>query len=537
MAIFSTLQSILVTAVTFLLVITILVFVHELGHYWFAKLTGMKVDAFAVMMGGVRKTDLTRRLDRQLLSQRWLWLVGLVSVIITAAGLFMRSDLLFIVGIVLVTVVVPIWLISRLYALYHIPFSKGVNLIAMCWGGAAAILFVGTGFKNIDLGYASGFLVAASVIAVMIAYYAPVLKKSEDTPQGHGQLMIDGEEVPVLFRPVWSKTNREGTEFSLLLLPLGGFAAIRGMHPKPDASETKIEGGFFSKSPLKRLIVLFAGPAFSILLGILLITPVNLIKGTPVTTSTLQYVHENSPASRAGLQPGDTIIAINGNKVSDFDDIQKLVRFSYDKETFNPIPITVDATREGDPKTFTIVPVVSDQATDVLDESGLPTGEIKRHSFIGIGPTRVIFEPMSVSAALMSAVKAPYDMVAGIANALTNARRARSAVGGPDMMVEVTQATVQLGILEVLRFAGLLSISLGIMNLLPFPPLDGGQMVIAFIELLRGGKRLKLGIQNALTTAGMFLVIALMVTSFTVSASKRAEENRFQNDLPLFSDE
>ncbi len=259
MPIFDTLREVLVTGSVFLLVITVLVFVHELGHFWAAKAFGMHVDAFAVMMGGIRKTDLRSHLEKPMVPAFVLYLVGIVSTVALAIAGAINSQLLFISAMAILSFALPVWVILRLAALYHLPLAMAFKSLAICWISVLVILGIGSGFRNLDPAYFGGMLLAGSYVAILLVYYHPVSRKSDDTPQGYGEITIDGEDVDVRFRPVFSTMSKGGTEFSFLALPLGGFAAIKGMHPKPDGSEVNIDKGFYSKPAWQRLVVLFAG--------------------------------------------------------------------------------------------------------------------------------------------------------------------------------------------------------------------------------------------------------------------------------------
>ena len=104
-------------------------------------------------------------------------------------------------------------------------------------------------------------------------------------------------------------------------------------------------------------------------------------------------------------------------------------------------------------------------------------------------------------------------------------------------MVQQTSDSVKGGFIKILELAALLSISLGIMNLLPIPPLDGGQMVIAFTELIRGNKRLPMNFQFALHNIGGFLVVLLMLAVFAIDAGRRSELNKIREDSVISAPE
>ncbi len=524
------LLSVLKTAAALFIVLTVLVAVHELGHYLFARMFGMHVEAFAVMVGGVRKTDLRTHLRRPLVPSIYPWLAGITVTVSATVGAMIGNRPLFIASLAVAATLLPLWIIARLCALYHRPLSAGLKSLFISWAVVAIIIGVGTRFQHVDPVYALSMLLGGSACAVLIAYYAPVLGAGDaEGNKGRGRIDVEGEPVSVQFRPLLSRTDKNGTEFSLLLLPLGGFAAIKGMQPREDGSETQIEGGFFSKKPVARLLVLFAGPLFSVLLGIVLIFAFLMIKGMPDQLTNRVAVLVTGPAKAAGLQVNDTIVRVNGVPVSTFYEVRQQVQFSYDESITPPVPepVTLDVNRSGRELSFTFLPEITDQPEPIVDENLQPTGKEAYLAKLGMvgSPS---YRPTTVREAATAAVLQPIGITFSLVQTFTNYSVAKESVGGPGAMVEQTQTAVQGGWLSVLEYAGLLSIFLGLLNLLPIPPLDGGQMVIAFAELLRGNKRLPMSVQVTVTNLGMVMVAGLMLLVFMIDAGRRSELNEIR---------
>lgn len=537
----------LTTAFTFLIVITVLIAVHELGHYWVAKLCGMHVTAFAVMVGGVRKTPLDHLLKKPLVKSSVVWAVGLVIAIATGLAGFYGQKMAFYAGLTFFATAGPLWMISRLNALYHRPFSEGIFTLLKSYAVVVLILAIGTRFQNVDVVYALSMLIGAASVAVMLAYYYPVLRTGGadvhdpaadldgaketvfaegDGNKGFGEIIADHQSVPVRFRPLMSRVDRHGTEFSLLLLPLGGFASIAGMQAREDGSETTIEKGFFSKSPIKRLLTLFAGPLFSILLGVFLLFIAVLGQGKETMTTVVGSLGDG-PAKSAGIKLGDKITAINGESTPGFYDVVEKVRFAYTEKdgVYLPTPLQVTVDRKGKELSFTITPEVGAEPATLLDKDFNPTNESKIQAKLMIGG-EIGYEPVSAGEAALFAVNTPARGVQQLFKVFTSYQTAKESVGGPSTMVEQTSSAVQNGIWQILMLAGGLSLSLGLLNLLPFPPLDGGQMVIAFIEMLRGNRRLPHSMQVALHNIGGMAVLLLMLAAFTIDATRRSEANK-----------
>jgi regulator of sigma E protease len=129
------------------------------------------------------------------------------------------------------------------------------------------------------------------------------------------------------------------------------------------------------------------------------------------------------------------------------------------------------------------------------------------------------------SAAIAEAVDAPVLMVTSLASMVVKPSSAGEQVAGPTTMAKVTSAAVKSGPYYVIWLAAMLSISLGVLNLLPIVPLDGGQMVVAFVEMFRGGRRLSIQMQQILANTGIGLLVLLFLAASAVDLGRNAKEN------------
>lgn len=496
-----TLLGYLQSAAAFMVIITVLVGVHELGHYLVARAFGMKVDAFAIMMGGIRKTDLRSKLEHPLVSG---WIPGLVTL---TAGLctiifgLKGMGSLYDICLFALAILCPIWIALRLQALYHLPNFGGLRILGSTWAAALGLLLFATRMQGVTAGVVLGMLFYASCIALLVLYYQPVLNKLEDSEQGHGNLLIQGVDVPVIFRPLACRKNREGTEFSLLALPLGGFASIHGMHAREDGSETQIEQGFYSKSPFARFCVLFAGPLFSVVFGIIVLGGYMTANGRPSDKAIVGKLLPGKPAIAAGLQTHDRVVSINGVAVSKWTDMMRQVQPNAGKS------LTFVVERQGKQLSLLVTPERSTEKFPLIGADGKFTDQLGFVGQIGVGPATEAVPPAE---AFTLAVAAPFQMAAGLLDVVRHPATAKDNIGGPTATVQVVNEARQSGLMSLIFLAGMLSISLGVMNLLPFPPLDGGQIVVAVAEMFRGGARLSFSVQRVVSTIGFFLVIGLI---------------------------
>jgi regulator of sigma E protease len=301
------------------------------------------------------------------------------------------------------------------------------------------------------------------------------------------------------------KGLRETTNFTIRPWPLGGFVRIKGMMPEEDGSEIAIPGGFYSKPPWQRLLVLFAGPLFSVLAGIAILIPLYMSYGIdrPANDPVVTDVVVGGPAAKAGFKPGDRLVSVDGAPVTTFYDYLSRVRDGGDR-TF-----AIGVERAGAPFVFQVQPKWNPGPTPVLDAQLNETGELRRQAILGIAFPPVKPVPLSFGDASVQALRTPVQAVVGIVGIFQRPASFKESVGGPGTIVAATGAAVRLGINKVFWLAAMLSISVGIFNLLPVVPLDGGQMAVAFVELFRG-RRLSMRVQNAVATVGFFFVIALV---------------------------
>lgn len=539
---------ILLTAGALLLVLTVLVAVHELGHFLFARMFGMEVNTFAVMMGGVRKTDLRPYLAQPLASG-WLVAAGaLASIAMIIGGGAAEIWQLEVAGFFLLALPLPYWMASRLEVLYHLPQGSAFKSMSQSWFAGFLILAVGTQFRGVSPSLFFGVLLGAAIVGVLLMYYRPVMQKSEDSPMGEGQIelsrTLSDEErakinkevddmtdrtVPVIFRPLLAWKDKRGTEFALLLLPLGGFAAIKGMHAREDGSEVNIPGGFYSKPAWQRLLVLFAGPLFSILFGIILLFGNFLVVGKPDLTKSkvVEMAVDGDPAAKAGIKPGDEIASINGTNITGFFHMVSIIRDQYEETPTGPKPKPIEVTvrREGKEMAFNVLPKVTKDLLPMIDSSGKDTGVKRIQARVGLA-LKPDLVPIPTGEAISMAINAPLAMVSIVGDRLKKPETAGEVIGGPISMAQQSQMAVNQGFLGILQMAAILSIMLGIMNLLPIPPLDGGQMVIAFAEMLRRGNRLSLNLQHGLTMIGLVFVVGLTLLAVVMDVERQAKKAR-----------
>ena len=297
------------------------------------------------------------------------------------------------------------------------------------------------------------------------------------------------DEFAIGFGPKLVSKKVGETEYSIRVVPLGGFNDIAGMNP---AENDAGERGYCEKPVWKRMVVIVAGPVMNFLLPIVIFFLIFLIVGVsaPSTRPELGEVIPDQPAAMAGLQKGDRIDAINGEKVDEWDDIVRLVRGADES------PMKIAYTRNGEARQATVIPVHDKQENRML---------------IGVMGALDTRQPGVLEAARTAIWKTGYviyQMVAGLVQIFTG--DAAAELAGPLGVMQMTGTVAKLGFAALMNFAALLSLNLGIINLLPVPALDGGHFVTLLLEAVRG-KPLGEKAMHYTQVAGITVLVALML--------------------------
>jgi regulator of sigma E protease len=333
---------------------------------------------------------------------------------------------------------------------------------------------------------------------------------------------MEVEEFAIGFgRPPWTFMRKKGTAFTVRPWPLGGFVRVKGMVPEDDGSEREIEGGFYSKPAWQRVIVFLAGPVFSILAGLAILIPLYSLNGVKTLGARVGDIRAESPAAKSELKKGDLIVAVDGVPVKSFLDIVGQVR---DKAGQN-VEIRFD--RNGAAGVTSIVPELEANPSPVLDSYVRGPKEFRRQAKIGVAPdpTERLLVKIPFSEAVLAGLMWPWDMAKGIVRSLLSPSTFKDNVGGPGTIVKETYAAAKDGMDTFVQLAALLSISLGIFNLLPFGFLDGGQIVMNLIEVFRGGKRPSMRFLIAFQSVG-FVLIGLLIFGAIASDISRFFGNK-----------
>ena len=308
-------------------------------------------------------------------------------------------------------------------------------------------------------------------------------------------------------KPLLRWRDRVGTEWRLCVLPIGGYVKPHGFEGPEDASPEMraawLPGRTFHDKPvLSRAIVIAAGPVFNFLLAVVLFAAVFATAGKPADQADLAMMRplvggiaSGSAAERAGLKEGDLIEAVDGAPIASFGNLQRLIAASPGRT------VRLQVQRDGHaldlPATLGTVHSGGGLTTGQLGVMAEPPPPRR------VGPVKALVAAVHTTAVVIA------SWVAGLWQMLTG-HVAASQLGGTLRIAQMSGQFAAAGTASLLTFMAILSINLGLVNLLPVPILDGGRLVFYAIEALRG-RPVSRGVQEAGFRAGFALIAGVFL--------------------------
>jgi len=291
---------------------------------------------------------------------------------------------------------------------------------------------------------------------------------------------------------LWSMKKGD-TEYAISIVPFGGYVKMAGEEPSDKHEGKPYE--FYAKPPGKRFWVLFSGAAVNYLLALILFSFI-------VPTSRVGFVLEDMPAHKAGLQPGDRIVSINGQETKYWYNIQKTVSGDVDGS-----PLRLSIEREGKFLDLLIVP-------DMVESKNI-FGKITETAKIGIsyyGDVAVLkANPIvCLKVGLRQTIDNTLLTYRFLWNIITGKMPLKGRVTGPVGIAVILGKAVKIGFTYLLYLVAHINLALAIFNLLPFPVLDGGHILFLGLEKIRR-KPISLKVQEVMQYVAISLLIALML--------------------------
>jgi regulator of sigma E protease len=303
-------------------------------------------------------------------------------------------------------------------------------------------------------------------------------------------------EYAIGFGPKLFEYKGKETNFVLRLIPIGGFVKMAGVDDLelPVEEEVPEERKFYKKAPWQRFLILFAGALFNFLVAFFLFVSIFLI-GIPQPIPTIDRVVEGKPAQIAGFLPGDRIVSIEGVKIEKIEDAVNLITKSI-KSPNDRKEITVEVERDGKLITLKVIPQWDEERKGGI--IGIVFKSVPKRYSISLALKNGFVMLINAFLLIFFVLKALFTGAQGL------------SVSGPIGIAKMTGEVASLGLVYYLNFTALLSVQLGIFNLLPFPALDGGRILFIILEKIRG-KPIETKKEEMVHWIGLLILLFLMI--------------------------
>jgi regulator of sigma E protease len=306
--------------------------------------------------------------------------------------------------------------------------------------------------------------------------------------------------------------DRYGTRWKIAAIPLGGYVKFFGDEnagSAPDSSRLQTMDArdralsFHFQPVLKRAAIVVAGPLANFLLAIMIFGGIFMIYGKQTMSARVDTVQADSSAATAGFQSGDIVLAIDGQPIDNFADMQRIVSDSADRT------LSIKVERNGSQLLL--------KATPALKEVKDSFGNVRRIGILGItrsmAPGDVKYQPVSPAQAVWLGGQETWfvvDRTLSYIGGVIVGREAADQLGGPIRIAQISGQVATIGFAALVHLAAVLSVSIGLLNLFPIPLLDGGHLLFYSIEAVRG-RPLSDRAQEVGFRIGLAIVVMLMI--------------------------
>lgn len=290
----------------------------------------------------------------------------------------------------------------------------------------------------------------------------------------------------------WKKKGGE-TEYCIRAIPIGGFVSLAG-EDADDNSKIDKKRKLYSKPVWQRLIIMIAGATFNFLFAFVILFVSALIYGSVSTKPIVASVSEEYPAYTAGIKEGDTIVSINKQKVSSWNEVKLYIQTSEGKELNIVLKDKTGTKRE-----VKVIPI------EVKDDEG------NISYAVGIGLDNTVRRGLWTS--LKHATQTTcslYKLMLTTLKQLITGKFSVSDLSGPVGIYSVVDSQSKQGLQSILYLIAYLSMNVGVINLIPFPAFDGGRVLFLIIEKIRR-KPIKAKTEGMINSIGFILLMLLMV--------------------------
>ncbi len=295
------------------------------------------------------------------------------------------------------------------------------------------------------------------------------------------------------------------TEFLVSWIPLGGYVKMIGDEEEEAGDEPQKHAdpklAYNNKPIWRRLLIVSAGPIANLLFAVFIFALVHMI-GFEIPDTKIKNILENSPAERAGMVEGDRIVEIDEITITKWNELVETISKSPGRE------LTVKVERGGGTTTYLKITPATEVSKTIFGEK-IEVGKV------GISPDSIFIRYNPFEAVYLGAKKTweiIYLTGLVVVKIFQNIVPA-DTIGGPLMIFKIAGDQAEAGLIPLLMFMGVLSVNLGILNLLPVPVLDGGHLVFLAIEAVKGSP-ISLKGREIAQQVGMFLLLMLMAFAF-----------------------
>jgi len=308
------------------------------------------------------------------------------------------------------------------------------------------------------------------------------------------------EEFGIGFPPRIFGVKRGETMYSINAIPFGGFTKLLG------EEDPSMPGSLAGKSIPVRIFVLSAGSLLNLLLPIILFSISFMIPHTMVLENVMiKDVVADSPAQMAGIQTGDRILEIDSHQVKNRSEVSYFIQLNLGNE------ITMKLQK----------PDSTEKTVLVKPRWNPPQGQGATGVMLDSVETATVTESMPFWQAVPASVTHSWEILILFRNEVTSwfIRGIAPQLAGPVALAQITGEVVKAGISPLLEFTALISINLGLFNLLPFPGLDGGRLVFVFLEWARRGKKISPKKEGLVHLIGFLalMVLILVISYFDIA--------------------
>jgi regulator of sigma E protease len=314
------------------------------------------------------------------------------------------------------------------------------------------------------------------------------------------------ERFALFFPPLIWKVKRGETEYGIGAIPLGGYVRITGMNPNEEIAPELASRAYYNQPVWKRIVVIAAGPVMNVLVALLIFWALFVFKGQPELSPTVDRLERGQPAA-GKLLSGDRIVAVDGHRGQIADFARQIARHRCPGgakvngcKAATPARVTVQ--RDGATRTLLVRPVYDAKA---------------KRARIGFS-FGVVYNRDGPIEGIGTAVNRSWEVTKATVSALTRLvydKKARDEVSGVVGSYETTRQTIESnGFVDTMLILAVISLSLAIVNLFPFLPLDGGHIFWALAEKVRG-RQIPFSVMERASVVGFLLVILLFAVGLS----------------------